>query len=72
MAAEADSAEFTIWIDDEHIRRVRSVRNVAGELVSASVTRTLELWDFGAADGSADWTRLPDFRTARHSPEPAS
>lgn len=70
VAARAGSAEFTIWIDDEHIRRVRSVWNVAGKPVS--VTRTLELWDFGAADGSADWTRLPDFRTAGHSPEPAS
>jgi hypothetical protein len=64
VAVRAGSAEFTIWIDDEHIRRIQ-----AGESwPSFSETRTLELWDFGAEDGSADWTRLPSLRTVEHRP----
>jgi len=69
VAVRADSVEFTIWIDDEHIRWIQSVWNSSDERVNSSVTRTLELWDFGTADGSADWTHLPSFRAAGHSPE---
>jgi Predicted periplasmic protein (DUF2092) len=71
VAVRADSAEFTIWIDDEHIRRIQSVWDTSDERVNSSVTRTLELWDFGTADGSSDWTHLPSFRAAGHSPESA-
>lgn len=69
VAVRADSAEFTIWIDDEHIRRIQSVCNASDERVNHSVTRTLELWDFGTADGSSDWTHLPSFRAVGRSPE---
>jgi hypothetical protein len=69
VAVRADSAEFTVWIDDEHIRRIQSVWDTSDERVNSSVTRTLELWDFGTADGSSDWTHLPSFRAAGHSPE---
>jgi hypothetical protein len=71
VAAQADSVEFTIWIDDEHVRRVQSVWNGSDERVNGSVTRTLELWDFGTAEGSSDWTHLPSFQTVGHSPESA-
>jgi hypothetical protein len=71
VAARADSVEFTIWIDDEHIRRIQSVWNGLDERVNGSVTRTLELWDFGIAEGSSDWTHLPSFRAVGHSPESA-
>jgi hypothetical protein len=71
VAVRADSVEFTVWIDDEHVRRIQSVWNAPGEHVNGSVTRTLELWDFGTADGSSDWTHLPSFRAAGHSPESA-
>jgi hypothetical protein len=71
VAAQAGSVEFTIWIDDEHIRRIQSVWSGLDERVNGSVTRTLELWDFGSADGSSDWTHLPSFRTVGHSPESA-
>ncbi len=69
VAARADSFEFTIWFDDEHIRRVQSVWNVPAQLVSGSVTRTLELWDFGAGESPADWTHLPNSRVAAQSPD---
>ena len=69
VAARADSLEFTIWFDDEHIRRVQSVWNAPAKFVSGSVTRTLELWDFGAEDGPADWTHLPNTRMAAPSPD---
>jgi hypothetical protein len=69
VAVRADSVEFTVWIDDEHIRRIQSVWNTSDQRVNGSVTRTLELWDFGSADGSADWTHLPSFRAAGDNPE---
>ncbi len=71
VAARADSVEFTVWIDDEHIRRIQSVWNGSDQRVNGSVSRTLELWDFGTADDSADWTHLPSFRAAGRNPEPA-
>jgi hypothetical protein len=64
IAARAGSAEFNVWIDDEHIRRVQTEDSGSSERISLSLRKTLELWDFGAEDVSADWTRLPSFRTA--------
>jgi hypothetical protein len=69
VAVRAGSLELTVWLDDEHVRRIQSEENVPGEHASVSVLRTTELWDFGAEDDSADWTRLPNFRTAGPSPD---
>jgi hypothetical protein len=63
VAVRAGSLELTVWIDDEHVRRIQSEWNVPGEHASVSVLRAFGLWDFGAEDDPADWTRLPDFRT---------
>jgi hypothetical protein len=69
VATRVGSRELTVWIDDERIRRIQWVWNVPGESASGSVVRTLELWDFGAEDDSADWTHLPKFRVPVHDPE---
>jgi len=60
----AGSAELTVWIDDEHIRRIQSEERASNEYASVSKMRTLELWDVGMPAGSLDWSRLPSFRTA--------
>jgi hypothetical protein len=66
IAARVGSAEFTVWIDDEHIRRVQSEEGGSTERIDLSLRKTIELWDFGAEDVSVDWTHLPSFRTAEH------
>jgi hypothetical protein len=60
---QAGSAELTVWIDENHVRRIQSVIRTSTAYSTAARTQTLELWDFGAADGSLDWSRLPSFRT---------
>lgn len=62
VAVTAGSAELTVWVDDQHVRRVRSVEHGSTRDVSFSGTRTLELWDFGVPVDSLDWSRLPSFR----------
>ena len=59
---QAGSAELTVWIDENHVRRIQSVIRTSTAYSTAARTQTLELWDFGAADGSLDWSRLPSFR----------
>jgi hypothetical protein len=70
IAAKVGSTEFTIWIDDEHIRRVQTGQGGSSERIDLSLTKTLELWDFGAEDVSADWTHLPSSRTPEHRTTP--
>jgi hypothetical protein len=70
VAVQAGSLELTVWTDDEHVRRVQSEWKVLGDRANGSILRTLELWDFGAEDSPADWTRLPDFRSADSDPDP--
>jgi hypothetical protein len=60
----AGLAELTVWIDDEHIRRIR--REERAEKISR--TATLELWDFGVPVDSLDWSRLPSFRSPGQGP----
>ena len=57
VAVLAGSAELTVWIDDEHVRRVRSLWRAP----SGSVIQVFELWEFGVPVGSLDWSRLPSF-----------
>ena len=54
-----EPAEFTVWIDEEHIRRVQAELILSDK--SGVETKTLELWDFGVPAGSLDWTRFPAY-----------
>lgn len=67
IAARAGSAEYTVWIDEEHIRRVQTEQSGSSERIDLSLTKTLELWDFGTGDIQADWTHLPSFQADRKS-----
>jgi hypothetical protein len=63
VAVTAGSAELTVWVDDEHVRRVRSEEHSSRPDFSLSTITTLELWDFGVPVDSLDWSRLPSLRT---------
>jgi hypothetical protein len=63
LAVLAGPAELTVWIDDAHIRRIESAEHASDEHSSVTKRWTIELWDFGVATGSLDWSRLPSFRT---------
>ena len=64
IAARVGSAEYTVWIDEEHIRRVRTEQGGSSERIDLSLAKTLELWDFGT-EVPADWTHLPSFAGSR-------
>jgi hypothetical protein len=49
------SVPLTVWLDQEHIRRVAYQE-------SPYSTLTLELWDFGISIAELDWMRLPIFK----------
>jgi hypothetical protein len=61
----AGADEFTVWIDDQHIRRFQTVEHGSGRSALATKTETVELWDFGVPVDSLDWSRLPSFRAPR-------
>jgi hypothetical protein len=65
LAVRAGAAAFTVWIDDEHVRRIESEWHGRGPHRGGSTktTRTFELWDFGVPAGSLDWSHLPSFRS---------
>jgi len=67
IAARAGSAEYTVWIDEDYIRRVQTEQAGSSERIDLSMTKTLELWDFGTGDIPADWTHLPRFWAGRAS-----
>jgi hypothetical protein len=67
VAVRAGSAGLTVWIDDEHIRRVQSAERAPGASPDGTKRLTLELWEFGVPVGSLDWSRLPSFRTGHPS-----
>jgi hypothetical protein len=52
-APDLDAVPVDVWLDDEHVRRVR--------LAVPQRTDTFELWDIGAID--PDWSCLPTFRS---------
>jgi hypothetical protein len=60
---ELSALPLTVWIDDQHVRRVRF-----REGDRASSTLTLDLVEFDPDVGELDWDRLPTFR----SPEEAA
>ena len=61
-SATAGQDEFTVWIDDERIRRFQAVERGSGRSALVTKTETVELWDFGVPVDSLDWSRLPTFR----------
>ena len=63
LAVLAGRAELTVWIDDAYIRRIESAEHASGQYSSVTKRLTIELWDFGVAIDSLDWSRLPSFRT---------
>ncbi len=62
IVVTAGEAELTVWIDDEHIRRIQVEDHAANGRSSVSKILTLELWDFGVPVDSLDWSRLPSIR----------
>ena len=58
----AGPSEFTVWIDEQHVRRIRSERHGPDPRQAFSVSQTVELWDFGVPVDALDWTRLPRLR----------
>ncbi len=60
---------LTVWIDGQHIRRVRfedrAPKDLQPEQGDSGVSKvlTLELWDFGVPVDDLDWSHLPDFQT---------
>jgi hypothetical protein len=56
---------LTVWVDGEHVRRIRTTdraaRKVGREQVTLAVTKelTTDLLDFGVSLQDLDWTRLP-------------
>jgi hypothetical protein len=62
VAVHAGSAAFTVWIDGEHVRKIQSEWRGSRPHQRGSVRTTFELWDYGVAVGSLDWSRLPGFR----------
>jgi hypothetical protein len=55
---ELSALPIIVWIDDQHVRRVRF-----REGDEASSTLTLDLVDLAPAPGELDWERLPTFRS---------
>jgi hypothetical protein len=63
VAVRTGSAELTVWVDDQHVRRIRFEEHASSRQASVSRIVTLDLWDFGVPVDSLDWSRLPSFRT---------
>ena len=63
VAVRTGQAELVVWVDDQHVRRVRSEEHSSRPDFSLSTITTLELWDFGVPVDSLNWSRLPSFRT---------
>ena len=61
VTIRAGSSEFTVWIDDDYIRRIQSEDRASNADSRLSRRRRLELWDYGIPLDSLDWSRLPSF-----------
>ncbi len=57
------AAALAVWIDEEHVRRVRFGYSASGDvspqLVGGFATVEVELWDFGTSVANLDWSRIP-------------
>lgn len=61
---ELRALPVTVWIDGQHIRRVRFEHGPP-----ATHLTTLDLWEFGGPAGDLDWSRLPTFRSPGYEQE---
>jgi hypothetical protein len=57
------TAALAVWIDEQHVRRVRFSQSWCGEVSPEPADRVsrveVELWDFGASTAHLDWSRFP-------------
>jgi len=57
------TAALAVWIDEQHVRRVRLSQSAHGEVSPGPADRLaaveVELWDFGTSVAHLDWSRLP-------------
>jgi hypothetical protein len=58
IAAETGSREFTVWVDDVHVRQMSSKSATPSLWGTVTAEVTLELWDFGVATEALDWSRF--------------
>jgi hypothetical protein len=59
ITAETGSGEFTVWVDDVHVRRMSSKSAMPSLWGRVTAEVTLEFWDFGVDTGALDWSRFP-------------
>lgn len=59
IVGEKDAHEFTIWVDDAHIRRIHEEYVISSMLGKNRAKQTLELWDFGVSTAGLNWSRFP-------------
>lgn len=64
VAVRPGPAEFTVWVDDQHIRKIQYQESASGNWASVSKKHAVELWDFGVPVGWLDWSRLPSFQSS--------
>lgn len=57
---DVERHEFTVWVDDAHVRRIRDELVRSGLWGRTRSRTTLELWDFGVPTDMLDWSRFPD------------
>lgn len=62
---ELQALPVTVWIDGQHLRRVRFEQT--GQ---PSRTLTLDLWEIGIPVSELDWSRLPTFRSPGYEHKP--
>ena len=57
------TAALAVWIDEQHVRRVRFSQLTRGEVSPEPADRVstveVELWDFGTSVAHLDWSRFP-------------
>lgn len=56
---------LSVWVDDQHIRKVQFEERASSAHSGISKKQTLELWDFGVPVDGLDWHRLPSFQEPR-------
>jgi hypothetical protein len=63
VPAGLTTAALAVWIDDQHVRRVRFSQAAGGEVSPEPAGRgskvEVELWDFGTSVARLDWSRFP-------------
>jgi hypothetical protein len=58
ITAETGSGEFTVWVDDVHVRQMSSKSATPSLWGTVTAEVTIELWDFGVATEALDWSRF--------------